>query len=89
MTEPVQLTPPEQTPRTPNHEPTLQPEFSSQVDQTELSETTIKESNTVNERSGKVQPSHFHANKRKIASVQVRASQRISQWLKKKTTTCS
>lgn len=74
MAEPVQLTPLEQTPPTPNEGPVLNPKFPSQVDQAEPSETTIKESNTVKRKSGKVQPSYLYSNKRKTASVHIRAS---------------
>ena len=40
------------------------PEFASQVNQAKPFETIIKESNTINGRCGKVQPSHLRANKR-------------------------
>lgn len=73
-----QPTPLKQTSQTPNHEPALLLEFPSQVDQAKPFETIVTESNTVNGRCGKVQPSHLRANKRITASVQIRASQRIA-----------
>ena len=79
MAEPMQLTPLEQTPPTSNHGPALNPEFSSQVDQAEPSETTIKESNTVKRRNGKVQLFHLRAKKKKATSVHIRAYQRIAK----------
>lgn len=77
--EPAQSTPaPRQAPSL-DDEPALPPEFSSQVHQAKPSQTTRGKSNKGKRRINTVHSSDMHANKRKIASVKIRASQRIAQ----------
>lgn len=77
--EPAQSTPaPRQAPSL-DDEPALPSELSSQVHQAKPSQATKRKSNKGKKRSNTVHSSYTHANKRKTASVKIRASQRIAQ----------
>lgn len=77
MSKPTQSVPPQETP-SPNHEAGLHIKFLSQVDQVEQSQITMMKLNRVKGRSGKVQSSYMLINKKKIASIKIRASQKIA-----------
>lgn len=74
FSKPAQSTPTPQQAASLDDELVFPPEFPSQVNQAKPSQITRRKSNKGKGRSNTVQSYHMHANKRKYASMMIRAS---------------